>query len=434
MPDSLRVLFVNPGADVYGSDLQMLESVRALVRSGHEVLLLAADAGPLLDAASAAGAEVRVTPFPVIRRSYLSVTGVSRLTSQVATRFPQMLRYVRGARCDLVYVNTMTIPWWVLAARLAGVPVLCHVHEAEDADALWLRRGMTAPLFLADRVVLNSRTAAGVAHEVCPSLHASSTVVLNGMPDRTQPCVPPPQGERPRLALVGRLSERKSQHVAVAAVDVLLRRGVEVDLELAGTVYPGNEAYERRLRTMVATLGLEERVRFSGYVAPSSTVFDRADIALSLSERESLGNVVLEAQLAGRPVIATRTGGHLETIEDGCTGLHVPVRDPEALAAAVETLIADPARADRLARAGRESARRCFGVERYRDEIVSVVHEVARPHHRRVASDPTPATRAHELSPRHPDVVATTARDGQQSPSTARTPGRSRRHDRRTPA
>src|SRR5918993_743403 len=334
MPDSLRVLFVNPGADVYGSDLQMLESIRALVRSGHEVLLLAADAGPLLDAASAAGAEVRVTPFPVIRRSYLSVAGVSRLTSQVATRFPLMLRYVRGARCDLVYVNTMTIPWWVLAARLAGVPVLCHVHEAEDADALWLRRGMTAPLFLADRVVLNSRTAAGVAHEVCPSLHASSTVVLNGMPDRPQRCVPPPPGERPRLALVGRLSERKSQHVAVAAVDVLRNRGVDVDLELAGTVYTGNEAYERRLRTMVLDLGLEERVRFSGYVAPSSTVFDRADIALSLSERESLGNVVLEAQLAGRPVIATRTGGHMETIEDGCTRLHVPLGGPPTLAPA----------------------------------------------------------------------------------------------------
>ena len=160
--------------------------------------------------------------------------------------------------------------------------------------------------------------------------------------------------------------------MAIAAVDILRRRGRTVELELAGTVYPGNEAYEERLRRDVREHGLEDLVTFSGYVAPSAAVFDRSDVALSLSTRDALGNVVVEAQLAERPVVAAGVGGHLESIVDGETGLHVPPGDPDAVADAVESLLADPARARQIALAGRESARELFGVRRYGDRVVAL--------------------------------------------------------------
>ena len=369
--------------------------------------------------------------FPVIRRSYLSVTGVLRLSWSVAVSAPAILRELRRARCDVVYVNTVTIPWWILAARLVGVPVLCHVHEAEDRENVWVQRAMAAPLLLADRVVLISRTAERAAHAVLPSLRRSSVVVLNGVPPRSGPPVPRPGGTRARLAHVARLSARKSQHVGITAVDRLRRRGIDVELELAGTVYPGNEAYEARLRQQVAELGLGDVVRFSGYVSPSSIVYDRADIVLSLSATEPLGNVVVEAQLAERPVIATATGGHLETIRDGVTGVHVPVADDVAVAAAVEQLLADPARAHRLATAGRESAATHFSTERYGDQIVALVHGLA--------GRPVPPGRARTRPSagkpplRHPGGAAAPA-GSDAVPGHAENPGRLRQPKRRTPA
>lgn len=379
----VRVLVVNPGADVYGSDLQMLESVTALTGAGLDVLVVSPEPGPLQQRLADVGALTSVVRFPVIRRAYLSPTGLVRLGAEVLRAAPALRSTLRAARPDVVYVNTTTIPWWIVAARAARVPVLCHVHEAEDADPGPVRRLMAAPLSAADRVLFISRTAERAALEVLPRLGRRSVVILNGVPERPAPPVPPPSGPRPRLGFVSRLSERKAQHVAIAAVDILRRRGRTVELELAGTVYPGNEAYEERLRREVHERGLTDLVTFSGYVAPSATVFDRSDIALSLSTRDALGNVVVEAQLAERPVIAAGVGGHLESIVDGVTGLHVAPGDADAVADAVETLLADPVRAREMALAGRESARRLFGVRRYGEQVVALVRELAatRPRH-----------------------------------------------------
>jgi len=236
---------------------------------------------------------------------------------------------------------------------------------------------MAAPLLAADRVLFISRTAERAALEVLPRLRPRAVVILNGVPDRPDQPVPPPAGHHPRLGFVSRLSERKAQHVAIAAVDILRRRGRTVELELAGTVYPGNEAYEERLRREVRERDLDELVTFSGYVAPSAAVFDRSDIALSLSTRDALGNVVVEAQLAERPVVAAGVGGHLESIVDGVTGVHVPPGDPEAVADAVDTLLADPVRAREMALAGRRSARELFGINRFAEQVVGLVRELA---------------------------------------------------------
>jgi glycosyltransferase involved in cell wall biosynthesis len=373
----VRVLVTNPGADVYGSDLQMLESVTALTGAGFDVLVVSPEAGPLHERLLDVGARTEVVRFPVIRRAYLSPTGLVRLGLEVLRAGPALRSTLRSARPDVVYVNTTTIPWWILAARAARVPVLCHVHEAEDADPGPVRRLMALPLAAADRVLFISRTAERAALEVLPRLRRRSVVILNGVPERPDPPVSPPAGRRPRLGFVSRLSERKAQHVAIAAVDILHRRGRTVELELAGTVYPGNEAYEERLHRQVREHGLEELVTFSGYVAPSAAVFDRSDVALSLSTRDALGNVVVEAQLAERPVVAAGVGGHLESIVDGETGVHVPPGDPHAVADAVESLLADPVWARQIAVAGRDSARELFGVRRYGDRVVALVRELA---------------------------------------------------------
>ena len=185
----MRVLVTNPGADVYGSDLQMLESVTALTGAGFDVLVVSPEAGPLTPRLTEVGARTEVVRFPVIRRAYLSPTGLVRLGLEVLRAGPALRSTLRSARPDVVYVNTTTIPWWILAARAARVPVLCHVHEAEDADPGPVRRLMAAPLAAADRVLFISRTAERAALEVLPRLRRRSVVILNGVPERPDPPV-----------------------------------------------------------------------------------------------------------------------------------------------------------------------------------------------------------------------------------------------------
>jgi glycosyltransferase involved in cell wall biosynthesis len=368
-----RVLVLNPGADVYGSDLQMLESVTALREAGAEVTVACASSGPLLAMITARDAKAEVLTYPVVRRSYLSPQGILRLVLELGRDAPGMVRLVRRTRPDVAYVNTTTIPWWILLCRVLGVRVLCHVHEAEDQDRAWVLKALNVPLLLAHQLILISATAADSVWRIYPSLRRRSVVVMNGVPDRDAEPVAPPAALPTRLAVVGRLSPRKAPHTAIEAAAELATRGVEVSLEVAGTPFPGYEWYETELRELAAARGIGEKVEFTGYVTPSSLAFDRSDIVLAPSVREPFGNAVVEAQLAQRPVVAASAGGHRESITDGVTGVLVPPEDPRAMADAVEALLADPTAATEMGQAARTSALRKFGVRRYREELAQTV-------------------------------------------------------------
>ena len=380
-PPAPTVLITNPTADVYGSDLQMKESVAGLRERGWRVVVAVPEEGPLVPALLDLGAEVQPLGFPVLRRASASPAGLARLAVASGRALPAMRRLIRRERPAVVYVNTVTLPWWLGATRGTGVPALCHVHEAEAADPPAVRRALAAPLFLADRVVANSTTTEETLLLSAPRLRARIRVVPNGVPGpgaRYEGVPRPRRPERPRrVAVVGRLSARKAPDVALEAVAILRARGHDVELDLCGTAGPGQDDYVAGLRARAAADDLRGAVHFRGYTAPVWAALEEVDVLLAPSLGESFGNAVVEAQLAGRPVVATAVQGHCETVAHGSTGLLVPPSDPHALAAAVGRLLGDPGLARRLAEAGRRSAETRFGSARYRADIAALVGELA---------------------------------------------------------
>jgi len=370
------VLIANPSADVYGSDLQLVESVGALSGAGYRVLVTVPAEGPLTDRLRERGAEVLLVDYPVLRKAHLAPARLIGLAGAAIAALPRLISLIRVTAPDALYVNTVTLPWWLLAGRLSRVPTVCHVHEAEEPTSRLVGRALFAPLRLADRLILVSRTALAAIGRAART--GRTTVIYNGVPEPGEPFRPVEPGLPVRAVCVGRLSERKAPHVAVEAVALLRARGYDLHLELVGTVFAGNEAYEQRLRERAAQPDLAGAISFAGYCSPIWPRLAAAQLAIQPSRNESLGNAVIEAQYALRPVVATGVSGHLETIVDGQTGVLVPPDDPEALAAAVARLIDDPALAARIAEAAQASARQKFSVQRYADELAAVFAEVTR--------------------------------------------------------
>ena len=218
----------NPSADLYGSDRMMLESVRGLVGLGWRVVVTCSDAGPLLLPLQTAGAEIRIEPVPVLRKSMLNPKGVITLLSQAVRSVPRMRRMLRDERPDVVLVNTLTIPLWLLVGRLARRPVVVHVHEAERSLARPKRLALTAPLALAAMVIYNSEIEpAGVR-----TAPAGASRPDPGHPQRRARAGPGQSGSAEprrgpfRLVYIGRLSPRKGVDLILTAARQLTDDGV----------------------------------------------------------------------------------------------------------------------------------------------------------------------------------------------------------------
>ena len=143
-------------------------------------------------------------------------------------------------------------------------------------------------------------------------------------------------GAEPRLVCVGRLIPIKGHLVLLRALAQARAQIPDVALDVAGRgpLAPALQAYAREL-------GLEEAVRFLGFVSPVSRAFENAAIAVVPSLGEGFGMVALEAMERARPVIASAVGGLPEIVADGETGLVVPPADAEALAEAIVALAGD---------------------------------------------------------------------------------------------
>ena len=231
-----------------------------------------------------------------------------------------------------VRADPRTGGWRPLAERRAGVPARVDLgaaaHWTFASD--WLRRRALARHALPRTSVISP----GVA------------------PERF-----PPQPARPfgwRLACIGRVEPAKGIATAIAA---LAHLPAGATLAVRGD---GPAAHRAELAALAERLGVAGRVRFEPPAAgPVLDAFAAADaILFPVVWEEPWGLVPLEAMSAGRPVVATGTGGSAEYLRDGENALLTAPGDAAALAAAVRRLAADPGLAERLRAGGRATAGR----------------------------------------------------------------------------
>jgi glycosyltransferase involved in cell wall biosynthesis len=160
------------------------------------------------------------------------------------------------------------------------------------------------------------------------------------------------------VGVVARLEAEKGHRTLLEAWPLVLAEVPSARLLIIG------EGSERdSLEAQVASLGIEDRVVFTGRREDVPAVTAALDVAVLPSYREAQGLSVLEAMALGRPVIASRVGGIPEMIEDGVSGLLVEPHDCDALAAGIVRLLTDHPLADMIAHRGHELVHDRFCIE-----------------------------------------------------------------------
>jgi glycosyltransferase involved in cell wall biosynthesis len=173
----------------------------------------------------------------------------------------------------------------------------------------------------------------------------------------------------PLAVAVGRLIEQKDHKTLLRAFALV--RSTEPEARLA---ILGSGPLEAETRRLASELGLDAAVVLPGRTEIGDWLV-RADVLVHTSRWEGFGIVLLEAMLAGLPVVATRVSAVPEIVVDGETGALVEAGDAEGVARELAALLGDPVRARRLGEAGRARARSEFSVARMTERTIEVYEE-----------------------------------------------------------
>jgi len=383
-----QILFFDHTAKMGGGEVSLFNLVTHLDRRKFEPIVVLAQEGELREKLSRVGIEVHVLPLgsdvgEVRKDSLVGARSISfGQIAQIALYVWRLSRFLRARGAQIVHANSLKADiLGAFAARLAGVPIIWHVRDRIADDYLPLtaaRAFRLACRFLPSFVIVNSMATMETLH--LPRTRRARVlyngVVHDGLPLDDFPSSSASNGDghgAPVIALVGRISPWKGQDIFLRAAAEVVKEFPDARFQIIGAPLFGEEDFEREVRALCASLGLDENVEWLGFRRDVPALVARCDLLVHASKTgEPFGQVVVEAMMAAKPVVATRGGGIPEIVLDGETGLLVPMNDAPSMASAILEILRDPQRAREMGSNGQARAHSTFTIERTAAKVEDV--------------------------------------------------------------
>lgn len=354
----MRILFFLNVLGGGGAEMHFVRMASELSRHGIE---------PVFATIKGGGAYENLLD-PSIAHHVLDGGGSSSTVRKLFAAVRPLARLIDELKPDVLcpVLSLTTIPA-IIACRLAShkASVVLSIQNALGKQVFSKR----TPIALAQQfliphlwaevdgiIAISQGVASDIAHYV-PKAANLITVINNcGKPmsreiENVAHIAPDKPKNRPLLVAVGRLTEQKDYPTMFAAMDQLKTSPTPL-LRVLGT---GED--EKELHELIRTKGLDDRVEFLGFRTDALAHMRAADLFLLSSQWEGFANVIVEAMSMGTTVVATDCPhGPSEIISQGVNGTLVPVGDSIAFAEAIDSLLDDRAKLDRLAIAGQRRA------------------------------------------------------------------------------
>lgn len=344
----MKVLHVESGRNLYGGARQVLYLLEGL----HERRvsnILACPAGSEIERAAHLFAEV--SPLPM--KGDLDFGLISGLRKLIRLHRPDVVHLHSRRGADVL---------GGLAARLEKTPVVLS-RRVDNPESRWWA---TVKYRLYDRVITISEGIREVllGEGVDPSrvICVRSAVVAE---EYQHPCDPEAfrrefglDSDGPVVAVIAQLIPRKGHRYLLAVLPDLHRKFPKLQV-----LFFGKGPLQGQLESTVEETGLREVVLLAGFRDDLARWLGCLDLVVHPSEMEGLGVSLLQAAAAGVPLVASRVGGIPEIVVDAESGVLTDPGDQQALASAVESLLGDKQRRDRLGLGARRRVESLFSVE-----------------------------------------------------------------------
>lgn len=359
----IRVVYSIDTMRTGGTELNAVRTAERIDRQRFaiSVVCIGDPEGPLRARYEAIG--VQVVPFP-IASLYAPSTGRQLL---------RLASYLRAERADIVHSHDVYSSIFTTAAgRVAGVPTVISSRRflVSPNRSRQLVAVSRVTYRMSHRVLTNS-SAVGRHLVAAEGVPADRVFVLPNFVDdeffdpitgsdraRMRAELGVPAGAT-LVGVVARLEAIKDHETLLRALARLAPGRPTLHLALVG-----EGSRRAALEALAASLGVADRVHFTGLRPHSPNLHHLFDLSALTSTSEGFPNSVVEAMAARRAVVATAVGGNVDAVDDGVTGLLAPSGDDAAIAERLARLVDDPSLRERMGDAGLERAQREFRASR----------------------------------------------------------------------
>jgi len=402
----VSIVFLSPTGQVGGGEAALVDLLAGL-RAAHPdwaLRLLVASEGPLTARAAALGVPVELLAFPpsLARLGDWSLGRgagrlvflwrVARANGPALAYLFRLRRRLRALSPSVVHTNGLKMHLFGAWASPRSSAVVWHLHDyvgrraASSRLLRWSARRCAAVVANSASVAADARIALAdglPVHAIWNAVDLERFAPAGPRLDLDALAGLPPASDVLRVGLVATFAAWKGHGVFLEA---LARLGGELRVRgyvIGGPIYQttGSEITLDTLRARAEALGIADRVGFTGVVDDASSAMRALDVVVHAStEPEPFGLVIAEAMACGRPVIVSRAGGARELAETEAELPTAPPGDAEALATEIALLAADPSRRERLGRAARRTAERCFAVSRMAGELSALYESLPTVH------------------------------------------------------
>lgn len=339
-----RILQVITPSRMSGAEMQLVRMTPHMQNRGHTIATIIKHSSPAIGEIHRLGLAAQPR----------------QVTGKLNPIAPLVLaQCAREHRADLIQSTLSTASWWSgWLERFGGPPSIGHVQGF--TSAIWHRH--QSHLLAVSNAVKLHLVEQGIPPERFTVLHNAMS------PDDFYATRDPilvraehgADADTPVVGTFAHLSKKKGYFDLFAAIPAILR-----ELPKAQFWIVGHGKLWHELHAIARQTGVMDSVRFLGFRRDVPDLMNAINVMALPSRREPCALVYVEAALSRKPCVACRSGGAPESVEDGQTGMLVPVRDSAAIAAAVLTLLTNRDHATRMGQAAYERAVGLFGWDRF---------------------------------------------------------------------
>jgi len=357
----MKILQILPELNIGGVETGTVDLAKYLIDHGHEAIVVS-HGGTLVPELEAVGAKHYT--LPVHKKSFLGSFKPIR----------ELERIILKEKVDIVHARSR-VPAWIafFACRKTKTAFIttCHGYYSDHSFSRvmgWSKLVIVPSEVIGRHMIDDFGVLAQNIRRIPRSVDLEKFNLTQMIEKFRMGYV---------VSFIGRITPLKGHAYFLKAMAKVIRSIPYTKIWIIGDAPARKEIYREQLEVLVKRLGLVQYVEFLGNRRDIPQLLAKTNLlVLATITEEAFGRVVLEAQAAKVPVVATRVGGVVEIIDDGRTGILVPPKDPETMANAIIRVLKDKNLAENMATAAYEKLKAEFTLEYMASQTIKAYEEL----------------------------------------------------------